>query len=1452
MAVHGEASVEDHLDAITRGGEAYLAAALAPEALAASRGRALLAALRYLERRARQSAPQSAAGPSQVVMTQLAPTQPAVVSSFESVLAAAIDHDIPIEALVEACATAADAKILPVLTKCLCILASHRSALPDVFGADCDPGGVNQDGNVVMRADSDGENEPRNGSLSRGDKHIDSEDEVASVRKGATGNAKLAKGSHKRLPAAGRTGQAFVDEFMTKLVDNEGTSRGRAETPDDLFVATAAREAPLSPSAARHALAALVCRMSEVELLELPAYIYQTLLFVSARGSTAAKRKVLLGITRLFSTIERQTQDIEHASQFIRDHDEDAIVSSSATLRDVRQVQGASLLHIEFAIKQDPSLIAEVMKLTRSGVECQEQFLTTFGAAILLALARAPAVQMDVLNGIRDAVVRFDRERVRRKKNLFAACVSRSDDELLDPQASLLTAAERTSADGWEFVSETLLQLGFVFIDRPISTDAPENLGERLVSVLFCAHKAMQANVMEQLVSRVVLREKSAPTAVRVLHRLSRQVPLDMLEQSSYVRDCIEDLVTLPPWMATALIDAFRPLLRRRRDLQDYLFLVMRKALFHRENSNRAVAAIGFLNIMSSVGQLSCNESRGASSNGSLSKADLESIQDTAQPLRRVLSHPAALRAFMYMEASKVLLSTPPGPTRLAIAGALHDLLKPHFLRFIDATEAPYLLIEHCVNEASGGALVEPLGDLIRCLSVVEANLGEDLPANSYILELARKLSSVSIQDFAISKDSSSVVAGVNSTGAEEQEQELAEEAAARANRNRARVLGSVAESLIHAVLSMPQDVQSPSLFEDVLFPLLRLRGSVYDVLRFVGSATPSDALRDLDGDLTIERSRGSARFGNVRPGRSGATTKKNNLGKKKSSGANGGTGSGNAGAGSVSEHRFGVFSVLASGASSPTVSLNAAIRCLEAMGGLHPDRDSAMAKFFDKRLDSRDVSELQSYLFAVAQKHVENTIEVAVKYPEVSLSSSNDDLTANANAIFALARLAMHEFKRSRRSTAAVSNSVGGIRALQVAGMCGRSLSTVLMGRQKSVEQFCAALLPSQPNSAGGTGDDSMSMIAIPSLEGLTDTLLGDEMFKEAAVVLLLYSTLVESVIANMDGIDDIANLREGRSLWSRRVLTTRKGLDAGTVKSLAAISMAYTSNNDDLRAAGEIIVRLHEVIGDCDVAAEPKERSESEPGSLVQSDAIEQGTSLAAVDAVLDVSETALSDVEWCLGRMSSFEASAHVMESDTASSAPRKRARSSAHDDSDRVKITSGQMIRAEEAAQTRLEGIVKNLNSLAHCAIEKWAQQERLLKMITRTYRDLSIAAQAQCRRRCDPRTPFISMLAACKDLPPTLWTYLAFLGNSHGDGSAAKTSTAVKEARVMPQLVYEVEKFEKLLISAQKHTKIPLLRGMRQNTARDFMIHVEELNQESGADNSELEYDESQDRRKRRR
>lgn len=1422
-----DATVDEHYAQIRAKGHLYLAQALKQSSSPLMRQRLLTASLRYFESRSRtasasQHSQSIPASQSSLISPSVAMSNPH--SSFQTLLASALDSEIATDVLIDACAKAADCQLSTVLVKCLFILANMGSIRDDHPDDDEENSQSLYDDAELFGMHEDDEDQ----------ENIDPQKDLKLPGQKSQDQQKL-NGKRKSVSSqvcVGRTGQSFVDEFMSRLAVGSIEKSSCQSKSNHVFVASVAREAPLSNPAARNVLRLLTRRMRRVDLFELPAFIYQLLLFASARGTPAVKSQVLLEITRVFALLEQKTKKMEEMSQSMLEEDEDAILSSGLiTVRELRQVQGTALLHIEYAIKQDPGLSAEIVKLTKAGVETPKHFLTSFGTGIILSLARTIVSQSDILNLLRDAIMRFGREMALRRNNLYAARVALNDDNVLDPRTSLLFVAECTCESGWDNVNESLMNFALLLIDKPLVDSGVvggefDYLGEKLLFKLFFGHSGIRESIMEQLTTRIALHEKSTYQAIGVIRKLAEKIPFYVLEHSRYIRDGIEFVTTLPPWVASELVSAYKPLLLARQDLRDYFHLVIRKSLFHRDSSSRAVAISGFLTTASLRGAPKRSGSQLRQKHEALPRPRgnaLEAMLEALQPIRRVFSYPAAQRALLYKNAALFLQSSRE-EIACDMATAIGEILRSHLRLFVDPREAPYIHLEHCVSESIGGYLIEPLGDLIWCLAVSEVTRDSRNYANSDVIDLAKKLATVSVQDFSIAKE---LLVIPDETG--QDVEGLAgndpEEATARANRNRARVLGSVCEGLINAVLILPQDCLTWSIVSETLVPLLVLKGRVFELLRDAGVSSAHDAFSDLGGDLQIERLRPGMKMLLQRSGRSNTSKAKKKSSSRKSKAGE-----------STSQpslcilgadYRFGSFSILSSAASKPMLPLDVTMRVLELMSDAMSQTNSDIRNAFHGQTDSRDFQELRTFLLAVAHKHVEDFITTATK--ERASAGPGAVVTDAIDSINELAKMAMSDFKRFRRSTTN-SPSQGGVMALQIAERCAFCLTCFGTSNEEIIGSFCSALLlkPDSARSQGHSGSMHIFESAVDALEKLVDTLVDDELLKEAALTLRLHGSLVRSITKTLNEVEKVATFVDKRVLWATELLSERQVTDTGIVKTVMHVCLNYTENNNDLRRAGHLCQRLLEVIGDCDENAEMVEGIDNADEKLVCAKSIQQETSLAVVDAVLDVLEGALLDVEWCLSRMTSLEGSIDNTSIEADSS--HFKESQDEHIDVFQQQVVVKQAIRAEDAAQLRLEGVVRTLRGLARCAIAKWTQQERLLRLITKTYRVLCISAQAQTKRCGDPRTSFTSLVNECKGLAPTLWTYLAFAGGeTAADRSLKGASRASKEARVMPQLIYEVERFEKVLIAVQKKTRINILRGMRRNIARDFRIREDLLN-----------------------
>lgn len=1453
FVVDNDATLKTHLALIHSYKEAYISAGLAPFRPCLTRGRVLCAAVGYIALHSTSTVGESDAGAGSAHASQRTtqrgtlPESGTPFNRMASVVSSLVDRDVPIDALVEAAIIAAEEQILEVLEKMLCILASFDRTAMDAAAEE-------KDSNDVGDLDGLGQGTSGSGTAETEeddedcDSLVDADEELNSGSKrkkypmsGPSGSKqKCARASRLRIGTAGRSGLDFVDEFITKFATKPYSGKNelwsvQKSISEDVFVATALRLVPQSAKASSTCVSALLARLRYVDVFELPAYSYQLLLFVSSRGKPAEKREALKQIIHNFEDLERNAKNAAVEASQVQCVEEDEIIVSAQHSKDsIRDIEGTALLHFDFAIKQDPGLHAEVVKLAKVAPDSPDSIMTPFGIAVLLSLMRTPSLRTSLQASICEAIARYEREVATRKSNAFAASLVREDPSLKSPIDALICIVEYATESGWDTICEPLLQVGLQLMERPelsVGADMEKDdgggsssLAERILCSLFADHAPMRHEITSQLLSRIVLQEKSSSEAVVIISKLMSTATTLFFDQTQKIKESLGDLISLKPWVAARLLEAYAPLFHARPDVEDFAMLCLRKALFHRDATTRAIACMGFLTMIRNH----------AERKRSANQAD--EVMDAIQPLRRVFSFGAPLRALLYRELSKVAQCAEISGKQSELGNAFAELLISHMMRFVDASQSPYLLLERCVHEHAGGRLAEPLGDLIACATAIELGCGRSL-SGSHLMDLAKKVSALSLHDFDLSKQNQ---AGTQQEPDESENDGTIDEASRlgsdRANRNRARLLGGVAESLINVALSAEEAAHTLDLYQSIVFPLLQMREDVLALLKRLGGATAADALEDLGGDPHIEgispRSVGWTVkvASDLKHGGNPETGKKGKGNAKKPAKEFGSPASGD------SIMRFGSFGVLVSSASCPVVSLNTALRCLIRMngaGGETAEDGGEISSWFLRNRESPEQKRLRVFLHSVVRTHVERL----GLSPEDGASPRAHKNAGKDNALASLCgvvRFFMGIFKDSRGQKGQEASRQS-VRALEVVNMCLQNSGTACGKDRAILYRLCSAMLPEGSAERDPEPSPGLVLLTLESLQDLASSLIEDGLCREAEMALRLHDTLrVSACSCSVFDTRETNKLLASMAAWGKRTLSQYETKDAPLMRRVVRLFVCERNRSDCMGRIVGVADRIRAVLGEINLAEESATCTQEELTRTKSVSMIVLDNALAAVELLLDILSEHLTDIEWCLARMMSTEAAVLCLRQTCSTSVsdhgtPRKSPAEIARE-TEALEALEARVNAAEDDAQQRLGLVVDALKLMLSTAILKWSAQERLVKVVTRTYKALSISAQAQVRRRDDPRPSFLDLLKTTKELAPCAWTYMSFVSSQEkraydGDDPIAPkaSSSAAKEARVMPNLVYEVEKFEKLLIAAQKHTKTSLLRGIKRNTARDYRI-----------------------------
>lgn len=505
-------------------------------------------------------------------------------------------------------------------------------------------------------------------------------------------------------------------------------------------VLDALRALPMSQAALAAAVRRGAARARAADLPDLPAIVHQLL----ALAGPAARDVALAEIVRLFDRLEAGV----------------AASGDSPRRRQLLEVEGSVLLHLEMAIKHDPDLGRAWLRRLRDGGWRP----TPFSFALSLVVAGADRLEQAVVAALSSCLVKAAKDAGKR-----AAAPWAPDDGAAAAAAAAgieeaLLACARNAGSGQGAVVQPLVALAVSLLEaeaaagekaagagaaREQEAAAAGALGVRVLTEIFASHKECRKEVLALCSGRLAgASDAAAAPYVALLSDLVRRHPALVEAHLPEVRSALENLAALPPAAAVALLLALWPLARARRDVSDYVVVLLRKAMFSRELGARLLAARGFMFIITDElgrsaaggdgGDGGANDGAGTSA-GPAGGAGPSCAQAAAPVLsqmaamgggaggatllhelmgflRRCLAQQPEVRATVYDGLPALLAADP------AAAEAVAELLLPHVASFVEPNEAMApLMLEACARVAADGEvkLVEPLHRLLCCVRSV-------------------------------------------------------------------------------------------------------------------------------------------------------------------------------------------------------------------------------------------------------------------------------------------------------------------------------------------------------------------------------------------------------------------------------------------------------------------------------------------------------------------------------------------------------------------------------------------------------------------------------------------------------------------------------------------------------------------------------------------------------------
>ncbi|XP_078445412.1 fanconi anemia group I-like protein isoform X2 [Wolffia australiana] len=463
--------------------------------------------------------------------------------------------------------------------------------------------------------------------------------------------------------------------------------------------------------------------LDDVEVQDLPSVAYQLLLLA---GKGFDKKRIVCGILSFFGS---------------------GRVKGAAGI--VRQVEGTVLMHFNFAVKQDPALGKEVMGIVRREADVVNHFCV----AVVLSIARVRRLNESSILLLRSLAVGCYGDY--RDCKWLPPCIK---EECLSTakcvEKSLMRAINENNS-GREYIVPSSVQLGFALLepvevlggraserfDDPEQLMGAKELGIWILKMIFEVHDMARNEIIEKCKLRILsLKPQEISSMTKLLGTLIQSFPYPMLEQNGRLKDLLDYFSFMHGNPARAVVLSMLPLIRLSRDLQDYIILVVRKAMFRKEDGVRLAATYALVDLILADASLrrSCQTSLEESSSQASCSQQVEVprrtgiglFQELSGLLRRCLSQEAEIREVIYHGLMELVLLDP------LLSGAVFDFLWPHFLRFYKEDAKFPLAIDSCITEEKDRVYVkEPLDCLLYCVSwvfVLQPSVDRDQTDHSF------------------------------------------------------------------------------------------------------------------------------------------------------------------------------------------------------------------------------------------------------------------------------------------------------------------------------------------------------------------------------------------------------------------------------------------------------------------------------------------------------------------------------------------------------------------------------------------------------------------------------------------------------------------------------------------------------------------------------------------------
>ncbi|KAK8947102.1 hypothetical protein KSP39_PZI006391 [Platanthera zijinensis] len=1126
--------------------------------------------------------------------------------------------------------------------------------------------------------------------------------------------------------------------------------------------------------------------MTDVDIQDLPSLVFQLLLLASKGISSVARKQLITDLLRFFG---------------------EPMKGSAAV---VRQVEGTVLMHVNFAVKQDPSLGSVVISVVRSDLGT----FNHFAAAILLSVARIRRFNDSSIGALKSVVVGSYQDLKLARDCKWLPDITK--EELLRSAKRIEKALVRSineSSCGREHVVPSILQFGFILLESVDGKNCEANntsdglmsceeLGIQTLKTLFEVHEMARNQVFEQCKFRILsLKHHQSSPVIKLLGHLVQNYPYPMLEFVARLKELLDYFTFMHDNTAVSLINAILPLIKFSKELQDYIILVIRKALFRREDNVRTAAASTIMDLIIAENRSKRNDLNSLQDSSSQASCSQKAgiyfrtegclFQELNGLLKRCLAQQVTVKEIVYKGLTRLVMSDP------AISQPVFDFLWPHFLQFYSQDAKYPLRMDVCLVMENGKvSQFEPLDQLLSSVSwlLLLHQHGRSDHQSDYSLPCF---------GFNISQDNEAQ-AGRLSSG------ELFLNALSDIRKSLSKWIFEVCFKQSEDSTSHSFQGEKSGIYGCLLLGILEV---------FINMAvtelekTPHEGEVDLQKEIMwlvdsydhVEKESGLNKAGS-------------SIGKGSSN--------------TITQHK-----VDRDLKDSPRISQS---KMIPVRGSLLAT--SSILKLLNLAVNSYNAScvmskstlnHTQSSLpkkTVQCSKMVSFSLKVCCHHLKFMISTSggsNDDpykaiiygdpkqLALPIMQLVWLLKSGVKEESLTKKTDVKGKNiSESKADELHLALLCLNEVFKISPSKAYLSElievldtlEAAKFNLGNTVENTDGTIDEQAVMVGDPygrrfqaflnrRVKPLYSELADLSLFQEAVVVSELFLIIWRTMPFEQ---------RKIHGMWMMNACKNRKIVNPKLAQNMISLALHLMPSPGDLTASQDIASELLQVIGS----------EEKDPVDISRTYPFVNSLTKGAVAAALfHVIESCLVDLDWSVSKLKSVSVFKHEFDQPTRN-----------HQIPERLPG-----VIFEEAVHSRSEALVSVLSFFADMNL-KDSQAEQFLKIAAKFYKILSrmtkIGIAPKGCKQLLPGLKFQRLAeVACRKLTCKLYNFVALVQRNQQENISSRgTINKIKrENRCIPDLIFHIEDYERYLIQLSKLTKVNLLRNAKRSTVRDFKI-----------------------------